>query len=146
MMTNIIGVEPTPENLPIDLPVEVTWEQQRRRHHAAAVPPGRRRRMSLRMSAAIVGAAETDVVGVQPDKSAIQLHAEAAFNALADAGLTKDDIDGVLCAGQSPVAGRRVPRHHRRRTSTARASAAARSCSTCGTPRRRSRPASARRR
>ncbi len=28
MMTNIIGIDPTPENLPIDLPVEVTWEQQ----------------------------------------------------------------------------------------------------------------------
>jgi uncharacterized OB-fold protein len=28
MMTNIVGVEPTPENLPIDLPVEVTFEQQ----------------------------------------------------------------------------------------------------------------------
>ncbi len=60
--------------------------------------------MSLRMSAAIVGAAETDSVAVQPDKSAIQLHAEAAFNALADAGITKDQIDGMLCAGQSPVA------------------------------------------
>jgi len=60
--------------------------------------------VSLRMSAAIVGAAETDTVGVIPDKSALQLHAEAAFNALADAGLTKDDVDGVLCAGQSPVA------------------------------------------
>jgi acetyl-CoA acetyltransferase len=60
--------------------------------------------MSLRMSAAIVGASETDAVGVQPDKSAIQLHAEGALNALADAGLTKNDIDGVLCAGQSPVA------------------------------------------
>jgi acetyl-CoA acetyltransferase len=59
--------------------------------------------MSLRMSAAIVGAAETDSIAVQPDKSAIQLHAEAAFKALADAGLTKDDVDGVLCAGQSPV-------------------------------------------
>jgi acetyl-CoA acetyltransferase len=60
--------------------------------------------MSLRMSVAIVGAAETDIVGVQPDKSAIQLHAEGAFNALADAGITKDDVDAVLCAGQSPVA------------------------------------------
>ncbi|HZP56469.1 MAG TPA: thiolase [Dehalococcoidia bacterium] len=60
--------------------------------------------MSLRMSAAIVGAAETDTVGVIPDKSALQLHAEAAFNALADAGITKDQVDGVLCAGQSPVA------------------------------------------
>ncbi len=28
MMTNIIGIEPLPENLPIDMPVEVTWEQQ----------------------------------------------------------------------------------------------------------------------
>ena len=60
--------------------------------------------MSLRMKTAIVGAAETDVVGIQPDKSAIQLHAEAAFNALADAGISKDEVDAVLCAGQSPVA------------------------------------------
>jgi len=59
--------------------------------------------MTLRMSAAIVGAAETDTVGVIPDKSAIQLHAEAALNALSDCGLTPRDIDGVLCAGQSPV-------------------------------------------
>jgi hypothetical protein len=28
MMSNVIGVEPTPENLPIDLPLEVTFEQQ----------------------------------------------------------------------------------------------------------------------
>jgi hypothetical protein len=28
MMTNIIGVEPTPENLPIDMRVEVTFEKQ----------------------------------------------------------------------------------------------------------------------
>jgi len=59
--------------------------------------------MSLRMGTAIVGAAETDAVGIIPDKSAIQLHADAAFNALADAGITKYDVDGVLCAGQSPV-------------------------------------------
>ncbi|MEX2246979.1 MAG: Zn-ribbon domain-containing OB-fold protein [Dehalococcoidia bacterium] len=26
MMTNIVGVDPTPEALPVDLPVEVTWE------------------------------------------------------------------------------------------------------------------------
>ncbi len=56
------------------------------------------------MSAAIVGAAETDELGVLPDKSALQLHAEAALNALADAGITRDDVDAVLCAGQSPVA------------------------------------------
>jgi len=28
MMSNIIGVDPKPENLPIDMPVEVTFEQQ----------------------------------------------------------------------------------------------------------------------
>jgi uncharacterized OB-fold protein len=28
MMTNIIGVEPTPENLPVDMPVEVSFETQ----------------------------------------------------------------------------------------------------------------------
>jgi uncharacterized OB-fold protein len=28
MMTNIVGVEPTPENLPVDMPVEVTFERQ----------------------------------------------------------------------------------------------------------------------
>jgi acetyl-CoA acetyltransferase len=56
------------------------------------------------MATAIVGASETDVVGVQPEKSAIQLHAEAAMNALDDAGLTTNDIDAVLTAGQSPVA------------------------------------------
>ncbi len=60
--------------------------------------------MTLRMSAAIVGASETDDIGVIPDKSALHLHAEAALNALADAGIAKDDVDGVACAGQSPVA------------------------------------------
>ncbi len=60
--------------------------------------------MSLRMSAAIVGARETNELGVQPNVSALQLHAEGALNALADAGITKDDVDAVLCAGQSPVA------------------------------------------
>jgi uncharacterized OB-fold protein len=28
LMTNIVGVDPTPDALPIDLPVEVTWEEQ----------------------------------------------------------------------------------------------------------------------
>ncbi|HEX7354048.1 MAG TPA: thiolase [Mycobacteriales bacterium] len=45
--------------------------------------------------AAIVGAAETDRLGKLPDQSALGLHLEAARNALADAGLTPADIDGV---------------------------------------------------
>jgi acetyl-CoA acetyltransferase len=43
----------------------------------------------------IVGAAETDQVGKLPDHSALQLHTEAALNAVADAGLTLRDVDGI---------------------------------------------------
>ena len=50
-------------------------------------------------TAAIVGVAESDEIGIVPGKSALMLHMEAARNAIADAGLTKDDIDGFLTAG-----------------------------------------------
>ncbi|MEC8318897.1 MAG: thiolase domain-containing protein [Pseudomonadota bacterium] len=39
------------------------------------------------------------------DKSLAQLHAECAKGALADAGLTKDDVDGYFCAGDAPGLG-----------------------------------------
>jgi acetyl-CoA acetyltransferase len=52
---------------------------------------------------AIVGASETREVGVLPDRSMIQLHAEAALAALADAGLTAADVDGVATAGPLPL-------------------------------------------
>ncbi|MEV5560932.1 thiolase [Nonomuraea wenchangensis] len=51
------------------------------------------------MNVVIAGAAETDEVGRLPHHSTLQLHLEAARNALADAGLTKDDIDGVATVG-----------------------------------------------
>jgi acetyl-CoA acetyltransferase len=54
-------------------------------------------------NAAIIGASETREVGVLPDRSMIQLHAEAALAALADAGLTAADVDGVATAGPLPV-------------------------------------------
>jgi acetyl-CoA acetyltransferase len=54
-------------------------------------------------SIAIVGAAETTKLGVIPDMSQIQLHADAALNAMADAGLKPKDIDGVATAGETPV-------------------------------------------
>jgi acetyl-CoA acetyltransferase len=43
----------------------------------------------------IAGAAETDQVGKLPGHSTLQLHLEAALNALADAGLSTRDIDGI---------------------------------------------------
>jgi acetyl-CoA acetyltransferase len=55
-------------------------------------------------SIAVVGAAETTRLGRIPDMSVIGLHADAALNAMADAGLTAKDIDGVATAGESPVA------------------------------------------
>lgn len=53
---------------------------------------------------AIVGAAETTELGKIPDLSQLQLHADAALNTLADAGLRVGDIDGVATAGESPTA------------------------------------------
>ncbi len=55
-------------------------------------------------SVAIVGAAETTDLGVIPHMSQLQLHADAALNTLADAGLSAADIDGVATAGESPTA------------------------------------------
>jgi acetyl-CoA acetyltransferase len=52
---------------------------------------------------AIVGASETREVGILPDRSMIQLHAECALLALADAGLTAADVDGVATAGPIPL-------------------------------------------
>jgi acetyl-CoA acetyltransferase len=48
---------------------------------------------------ALVGAGEADRIGVVPDKSALQLHAEAAHAALANAGLSLDDVDGFFTCG-----------------------------------------------
>ncbi len=55
-------------------------------------------------SVAVVGAAETTKMGVIPDVSQLMLHADAALNAMKDCGITAKDIDGVACAGESPVA------------------------------------------
>jgi acetyl-CoA acetyltransferase len=54
-------------------------------------------------SVAIVGAAETTELGEIPNFSQTMLHADAALNALRDAGLTPGDIDGVATAGESPT-------------------------------------------
>lgn len=54
-------------------------------------------------SVAIVGAAETTELGRIPNTSQLMLHADAALNTMADAGLGPGDIDGVATAGESPV-------------------------------------------
>jgi acetyl-CoA acetyltransferase len=53
-------------------------------------------------SIAVVGAAETTELGVLPGISEIQLHADAALNALRDAGLKPSDIDGFATANHQP--------------------------------------------
>ena len=52
-----------------------------------------------RNQVAVVGAAETTKLGVIPGMAQIMLHADAALNAMADAGLKPSDIDGVACVG-----------------------------------------------
>ena len=54
-------------------------------------------------SVAVVGAAETTEMGNIPGLSQIGLHADAALNAMADAGLRPSDIDGIATAGETPV-------------------------------------------
>jgi acetyl-CoA C-acetyltransferase len=56
------------------------------------------------MTAYIVGAFEHPLRKA-PDKTVAQLHAEVARGALADAGLSKDDVDGYFCAGDAPGIG-----------------------------------------
>ena len=57
----------------------------------------------MRNSVAVVGAAETTGMGTIADLSQIGLHADAALNALADAGLGPSDIDGIATAAESPI-------------------------------------------
>jgi acetyl-CoA C-acetyltransferase len=60
--------------------------------------------MTIKNQAYIVGAFEHPTRKAA-DKSVAQLHAEVAIGALADAGLTKADVDGYFCAGDAPGTG-----------------------------------------
>ena len=60
--------------------------------------------MSLKGAAYIAGAFEHPTRKA-PDKSVALLHAECALGALQDAGLSKDDVDGYICAGDAPGMG-----------------------------------------
>src|ERR1700728_3279067 len=57
--------------------------------------------MSIRGKAFVAGVYEHPRRNI-PDRSLAQIHAEVAVGALADAGLTLDDVDGYLCAGDAP--------------------------------------------
>ena len=57
--------------------------------------------MSLKGKAYIMGAWEHPTRDA-PDKTSAQLHFESARGALADAGLSFDDVDGYFCAGDAP--------------------------------------------
>src|SRR6202000_1563280 len=63
--------------------------------------PNRRACMSIRGKAHIAGADEHPDRKI-PDKSVAQVHAEVALGALADAGLTMNDVDAYFCAGDAP--------------------------------------------
>jgi acetyl-CoA C-acetyltransferase len=60
--------------------------------------------MTIKGKACIAGAFEHPTRKA-PDKSTAQLHAEVAKGALADAGLSKNDVDGYFCAGDAPGLG-----------------------------------------
>jgi acetyl-CoA C-acetyltransferase len=60
--------------------------------------------MSKDKPAYIVGAWEHPTRNA-PDKSVVQLQAECVAGALADAGLTKRDVDAYFCAGDAPGLG-----------------------------------------
>ncbi len=57
--------------------------------------------MTIRDKAYIAGVYEHPTRDA-PDLSTAQIHAQCAKGALADAGLSKDDIDGYFCAGDAP--------------------------------------------
>ena len=128
LMSNLVDVDQTPEALSVGMPLEVAFED----HgdvalplfrpapapdpdpFAGAPPPGVPAdprpeadgpppRPRDRGAVAIVGAAETTELGKLPTMSPLNLHVDAARNALADCGLATADVDGVACAGISPV-------------------------------------------
>jgi acetyl-CoA C-acetyltransferase len=57
--------------------------------------------MSIKGKAYVAGVFEHPLREI-PHLSTAQVHAECALGALADAGLSKDDIDGYFCAGDAP--------------------------------------------
>ena len=57
----------------------------------------------LRKTVAIVGVDESEEIGKVPEKSNLTNHAEAAYNALEDAGMSMKDVNGLFTAGTSTL-------------------------------------------
>src|SRR5262245_17559133 len=53
---------------------------------------------SVRYKVAAIGASETTNIGAVPDMSNMMLAADAAMNAIRDAGIDKSQIDGLFSA------------------------------------------------
>jgi len=59
--------------------------------------------MNREKTCAIVGVGYTPQ-GKVPGRTSLSFHLEACTNAVADAGLSKDDIDGLICNRHFPAA------------------------------------------
>jgi 3-oxoacyl-[acyl-carrier-protein] synthase III len=57
--------------------------------------------MSLKDKFAIVGVGYTPQ-GVVPERTSLSFHLEACANAIADAGLKREDVDGLICYRHFP--------------------------------------------
>jgi 3-oxoacyl-[acyl-carrier-protein] synthase III len=57
--------------------------------------------MSLKDKYAIVGVGYTPQ-GVVPERTSLSFHLEACANAIADAGLKREDVDGLICYRHFP--------------------------------------------
>src|SRR3972149_9971144 len=67
--------------------------------HRASSDLTDKEKAALFKKVAIAGADECDEIGIVPHKSTLQMHAEAARNALDDAGIPLSDVDGVFTSG-----------------------------------------------
>ena len=91
LMTNIVGC--APDDVRIGMPVQVTFEHNDDvwlplfRPRQAHEPGGERK-------AVISGIGQSDI-GRRLYRTGLDLTVDAALAAIADAGLTRDDIDGV---------------------------------------------------
>ena len=128
MMTNIVDCPQTPEALAARHAAGSGVREAERHHHAAAVPSGEGLSAHAHeTSVAVVGAAETTELGVIPDMSQIQLHADAALNAMADCRAEAEGHRRRRHRRRDAACRSRIISASRRPGSTAPRSAAARS-------------------